>query len=170
MGKHKSRYLDHNRRWNWALILGGLGLLAVFLYLSASIPTPAAIARANLQPAETVETGQDVRLTTAAFNDGRAHFYRYTTAAGREIRFFVIRSSDGVLRAAFDACDACFRSRRGFRQSGEKMICNNCGGAVRSADVNATPARCAPATLDRTIAGDHVVITAAAIERGTSYF
>jgi hypothetical protein len=50
------------------------------------------------------------------------------------------------------------------------MICNNCGGAVRAADGNATPARCAPATLDRTITGDQMVITAAAIERGTSYF
>ena len=170
MGKHKSRHDDQHRRWNWMLILGGLGFLTAFLYVSASIPTPAEIAAANLQPADRVETGHDVRLATALFKDGRARFYRYTSAEHREIRFFVIRTSDGVVRVALDACDACFRSRRGFRQSGDKMVCNNCGGGLRSVDINVSAARCLPRTLDHSIEGDQVVITAAAIERGASYF
>lgn len=171
MGRHESRHLDrHDRRWNWALILGGLGFLAVFLYVSASIPTPAEVAARNLEPAEVVETGRDVRLAASLFNDGRARFYRYVTAAGREVRFFVMRTPDGVIRAAFDACEACFRSRKGYRQSGDKMICNGCGGGMRSVDINVSSVRCIPGTLEHAIEGDRVVITAAAIERGISYF
>ncbi len=187
MGKHKSKsvHIDQYRRrdqflrhqsagrrgvsWNWVLVAGGLGFLAILLYVSAPRPTPAAEA-ADTQPAETLQTGQDVRLGAAAFADGRARFYRYTTAAGREFRFFVMRSADGVVRAAFDACDVCYQKRRGYHQSGDNMVCNNCGRAFRSVDVNVISGGCNPSPLERTIVDDHVVITTAAIERGAAYF
>ena len=185
MGKHKSREIDRNRRreqfletqrarrrgfsWNWILILGGLGFLAALLYVSASAPTSSAEA-SDVQTAETLSAGQDVQFPAALFTDGRARFYRYVAATGREIRFFVLRSSDGVVRAAFDACDVCYRERRGYHQSGDNMICNNCGQAFHSANVNVVTGRCNPGPLERTIAGDRVVITTASLERGVSYF
>ena len=82
----------------------------------------------------------------------------------------MIRSSDGEIRAAFDACDVCFRSRRGYRQSGAHLVCNNCGSGFRSVDVNVLTGGCTPGTLERTIVGDQVVITPAAIERGAVYY
>jgi hypothetical protein len=64
-----------------------LGFLVVLLYVSASIPTPGAEA-SSLQPAENVEAGQELRLLASAlFNDGRARFYRYTTAAAARSGF-----------------------------------------------------------------------------------
>ena len=185
MGKHKSRHADQQRRrdqflhnprrarrrvsWNWVLILAGMGFLAVLLYVSAAIPTPSSAVSAKEQ-AEMVPTGQDVRLPAASFADGRAKFYRYMTAAGREIRFFVLRSSDGVVRAAFDACDVCYRERKGYHQSGDNMICNNCGRAFRSANVNVLTGGCNPGPLERTLIADQIVITPAALESGASYF
>ncbi len=184
MGKHKSRQIDQNRRreqfvsdrsrrrrrfsWNWVLMLGGLGFLIALLYVSASAP-PSAESR-GLQQAEMVPTGQDVRLPAASFADGRTHFYRYTTAAGRDIRFFVLRSSDGVVRAAYDACDVCYLERKGYHQAGDNMVCNNCGRTFRSVDVNVVTGGCNPAALERTMVADQVLITRTAIERGVSYF
>lgn len=184
MGKHKARSLDQNRRreqflqnqptarrrlsWNWVLIFAGLGFLAVLLYVSQAIPTPAgSFGRVE---AEALLPGQDARFTTALFADGAARFYRYVTTAGREVRFFVLRSSDGVVRAAFDTCDVCYRERRGYHQAGDKMICGNCGQAFRSVDVNVISGGCNPAPLERTLDGDQVVITTAALERGAWYF
>lgn len=184
MGKHKSRHVDQNARreqflasrpvrrsfsWNWILILGGLGFLSVLLYVSAAIPTPSTEA-SERQQAETLATGQEVRLAAASFEDGHARFYRYLTAAGREIRFFVIRSSDGVVRAAFDACDVCYRERKGYHQSGDNMICNNCGRAFRSVNVNVITGGCNPGPLERILVADQIDITPAALERGASYF
>ena len=185
MGKHKSRHFDqngkrdqflHNPRtvrrrvsWNWMLILAGMGFLAVLLYVSAAVPTPASEA-AEKQPADTLPTGQEVRLAAASFANGQAKFYRYLTAAGREIRFFVLRSSDGVVRAAFDACDVCYRERKGYHQSGDDMICNNCGRAFRSVNVNVVTGGCNPGPLQRTVVADQIVITPAALESGVSYF
>lgn len=114
--------------------------------------------------------GSDVTLPVATFSDGQARFYRYTTAGGREVRFFVMRSSDGQVRAAFDACDTCYRERKGYHQQGDVMVCNNCSRAFRSVDINVLQGGCNPAPLNRTVVGDQVVLTAASLESGTLYF
>lgn len=184
MGNHKSRPHDRSDRreqflptssarlrfsWNWAVIVGSLGLLAALLFVSAAVPAPGG-APAELQPADVAPTGQDVQLPITSLAAGAARFFRYTTAAGREVRFFVMRSSDGVVRAAFDTCDVCYREHRGYRQEGDNMICNNCGRAFRSVDINVISGGCNPAPLQRAIAGDDVLITSAAIESGAIYF
>jgi hypothetical protein len=38
-----------------------------------------------------------------------------------------MKSADGVIRAAYDACDVCYRERKGYHQEGDDMVCNNCG-------------------------------------------
>ena len=114
--------------------------------------------------------GTDVRLDVAQFADGRAHFFHYTTAANKDIRFFVVKSSDGVVRAAFDTCDVCYRKRKGYRQVGDTMVCNSCGQVFRSVDINVLQGGCNPVPLDRTVQGGQVVLTAAALEAGTFYF
>ena len=35
--------------------------------------------------------------------------------------------SDEKVRIAFDACDVCFAEKKGYRQNGDVMVCNNCG-------------------------------------------
>lgn len=115
-------------------------------------------------------TGGDVTLPVAAFADGIARFYRYTTTAGREVRFFVMRSSDGVIRAAFDACDTCYRDRLGYHQRGDHMVCNKCGRLFRSVDINVLQGGCNPSPLQRAIVGDQVVLSAASIDAGVAYF
>jgi uncharacterized membrane protein len=115
-------------------------------------------------------TGGDVSLPVATFADGAARFYRYTTAAGREVKFFVMKSSDGVVRAAFDACDTCYRERKGYHQQGDVMVCRNCGRTFRSVDINVLQGGCNPAPLERAIAGDQLVLKATSIELGAMYF
>ena len=57
--------------------------------------------------------------------DGKARFYKFEDG-GKEIAFFVVKASDGTVRTAFDACDSCYRSKKGYEQLGDKMNCNNC--------------------------------------------
>ena len=81
-----------------------------------------------------------------------------------------MKSSDGVARAAFDTCDVCFRERRGYRQVGDNMICNNCGRAFPSRDINVLQGGCNPAPIERTVEGDRLVLRASALEQGLVYF
>ena len=41
-------------------------------------------------------------------SDGKAHYYTATSDKGISVKFFVVKSHDGVIRAAVDACDVCF--------------------------------------------------------------
>ncbi len=103
------------------------------------------------------------------FDDGKAHYYSFVNS-GKAIDFFVLKSSDGVVRAAFDACDVCFGAHKGYRQQGDLMICNNCGQQFPSIKINELKGGCNPSPLERIVEGDALVIRSADIATGAGYF
>jgi uncharacterized membrane protein len=112
----------------------------------------------------------DVVIPAAQFDDGQARFFTYDASSGETVRFFVMKSGDGVIRAAFDACDVCYREKRGYRQQGEYMLCVNCGQRFHSSHINVRQGGCNPAPLDRALVDGQVVLTAADLEQGAFYF
>src|SRR4030042_165622 len=86
------------------------------------------------------------------------------------ILFLARGSSGGVYRAAYDACDVCFRANRGYRQEGDLMVCNKCGQAFPSVKVNEVKGGCNPAPLTRTVDGDSLVIRKIDLAAGKGYF
>jgi len=105
------------------------------------------------------------------FDDSQARFYSYTTRDGITIRYFLLKSSDGVIRAAFDACDSCWTAGKGYTQQGDYMVCNNCRLKFASVKVNEVRGGCNPSPLTRSIRGDSVVIKVADIvKEGKTYF
>jgi uncharacterized membrane protein len=150
--------------WNVVIIAAALVFVAAVLFVTRMQPV------ATASGGTAIDRGGDVTFALSDFADGQARFFRYVSASGKEIRFFIIRSSDGVTRAAFDTCDVCYRERRGYRQSGDEMICNNCSQAFRSTSINELRGGCNPAPLDRAIQGDRIVLRAAALEQGAFYF
>lgn len=151
------------------LAVGGaiMVVLTIYVGLTRSAGSSAPV---TLDPAQALPAGQEARLPAAQFNDGRARFYRYATSIGREVRLFVVRGSDGVIRAAFDACDVCYRERKGYHQEGDDMVCRNCGRHFRTVDVNVLTGGCNPAPLRRTVEGDQVVLRSADLDLGAVYF
>lgn len=110
-----------------------------------------------------------VTLPVADVSDGAAHYYSYDTG-GKDVKFFVLKSSDGVIRAAFDACDVCYLEKKGYTQDGDFMVCNNCGQKFHSARINEVRGGCNPSPLARSVKDDKVVISAADIRAGAGYF
>lgn len=111
----------------------------------------------------------EVKLAVDEIDDGDAHYYLYEKD-GREIKFFVLKSPDGVMRAAFDACDVCYKARKGYSQDGAFMVCNNCGQRFHSNRVNVVKGGCNPAPLKRTLAGDQLIIRESDILPGARFF
>jgi len=105
----------------------------------------------------------------ALFADSNARHYEYKGPSGT-IKYFILKSSDGVIRAAFDACDVCWRAGKGYYQVGDQMICRNCGQKFDSIRVNEVKGGCNPSPLTRSIRGDKVVIRINDILEGQSYF
>ena len=119
-------------------------------------------------PAVAADNGV-VRLPLSTFDDGNAHFYTYMHE-GQPIEFFVLKSKDGVVRAAFNACDVCFPAKKGYHQEGDEMVCNNCGSRFPAAQINVVRGGCNPSPLTRTIDGDSLVIQVSDLIGGLGFF
>jgi len=104
------------------------------------------------------------------FEGGKAHFYDYKTDAGVTVRYFVLKSSDGVIRAAFDACEVCWAEGKGYSQKGDFMICNNCKQRFASTRINEVKGGCNPHPLTRQVVDGNVVIKVSDILEGARFF
>jgi uncharacterized membrane protein len=115
-------------------------------------------------------TATEVSFPVQGFADGQARYFKYPTGNGITVSFFVLKSSDGIIRAAYDACDVCWREGKGYYQEGDFMVCRNCGQRFASVKVNVIKGGCNPAPLDRTVVGDKLIIQVADILKGSQYF
>ena len=110
-----------------------------------------------------------VRLPASLFEDGKARHFQHV-AGEFNIKYFVLKSSDGIIRAAFDACDVCWPAGRGYYQEGDYMVCRNCGRKFASVLVNEVKGGCNPAPLNRRVENGKVVIEVKDILEGRQYF
>jgi uncharacterized membrane protein len=111
-----------------------------------------------------------VRIPLKAVNDGRAHFFRFA-AGDREIAFFLVRGTDGAIRSAFDACDVCYREKKGYGQHGKDMICRNCNQRFAIDSIGPhPPGECSPSHLPSRVVGRSVVIMVNDLKAGCRLF
>ena len=103
-------------------------------------------------------TNGKLEIPVAGISDGKAHHFKVKASDGTMVTFFVLKSADGILRAAIDACDVCYRSGLGYYQEGDNMVCKNCGQKFASNKINVIKGGCNPAPLSRTVEGDKLVI------------
>ncbi len=116
-----------------------------------------------------IVNGTAVVFPANMFSDGAARHFEYADG-NRTIRYFILKSSDGVLRAAFDACDVCWPAGKGYYQDGDNMVCRNCGRRFASVLVNEVKGGCNPAPLKRQMDKDKLVIQIKDIQAGGQYF
>ena len=111
-----------------------------------------------------------ISVPAAKLADGKAHFYRFEDG-GKEIAFFAVKSSDGSIKTAFDACDACYKSKKGYEQQADKMNCKNCNQkfAINRLGPNATGG-CNPGYLPHQLTGNTITINASDLKSGARYF
>ncbi len=144
-------------------LIGALVYVFGFMGTSSNSNEPV---QASLQADKTVQL---VTYPADTFADGKVRHYEYKTAT-HTIRYFILQSSDGVVRAAFDACDVCWPANKGYFQSGDAMVCRNCGRRFASVLVNEVQGGCNPAPLSRNLDNDQIVIKVEDILKGRRYF
>ena len=94
-----------------------------------------------------------------------AKFYTYDSG-GTTVRFFAVRGSDGNVHVATDACDVCYQSHKGYRQSGTEMKCNNCGKVYQITNIGTknTAGGCWPSYLPLSSDGQDINIAKSALD------
>jgi len=139
-----------------------LVLLAV-LMVSTFSPGLAQGKTPSLSPSE-------ISFPISQFADGKARHFTFSAPKGITIKYFIVKSSDGVIRAAVDACDVCGPSGKGYQQEGDNMVCRNCGKKFASKLVSEVKGGCNLAPLKRTIRGNQLIIQTKDILEGRNYF
>lgn len=119
---------------------------------------------------EPISGAKQIAHPVKMFEDGRARHFQLDTKEGLSIKYFALKSADGVIRAAFDACDVCWASGKGYFQEGDYMVCRNCGKRFASVKVNEIKGGCNPAPLERKVVGENLVIEVTDILEGWQYF
>lgn len=111
-----------------------------------------------------------VTIPTAQVSDGQAHFYRLNDS-GKGIDFFVVKGTDSAFHVAFDACDACFREKKGYSQKGDLMICGNCNMKFAINRIGKdNHGGCNPGHLEFAQSGGNLVVKADALKAGARFF
>ncbi len=143
-----------------AVVVGAVGLGFFITQTTTSQMSNPSVAKAG---------ATEITYPVSLFADGSARHFDYR-ADGMTVRYFILKSADGVLRAAFDACDVCWPAGKGYYQEGNYMVCRNCGRKFASELVNEVKGGCNPAPLNRQIKGDQLVIKVDDILTGKTYF
>jgi uncharacterized membrane protein len=146
------------------------GVWAVVVVVALLVGTVSVFAF-SLGKYEKVKAGGGVvTIPVAKLDDGKAHFYKFEDG-GKEITFFAAKATDGSIKTAFDACDSCYKSKKGYEQQGDKMNCNNCNQkfAISRLGPNASGG-CNPGYLPHQQSGKTVTISVNDLKGGAKYF
>ncbi|NNF99686.1 MAG: DUF2318 domain-containing protein [Desulfobacteraceae bacterium] len=123
----------------------------------------------TITPKQTAANAGFVKYPVSMFDDGKARHFEHS-AGDLKVKYFILKSSDGIVRAAFDACDVCWPAGKGYYQDGDHMVCRNCGRRFASVMVNEVQGGCNPAPLNRRVENNELIIEVADINSGRSYF
>ncbi len=122
--RRRARFMAQ-RRATLKLLLG-TSLYAAALAASSSIAVAGRVAE-EAAPRRLSPPGGRVKIEKSGLEDGKLRKFAYASD-GTDIRFFLVRRTDGKLACAFDACTIC--GPKGYRQDGEDVICRNCGAPI----------------------------------------
>jgi uncharacterized membrane protein len=164
----KAAVLGTGKKSRWPLFAAIAGVILIFgatvFFVGQSSNNPTSTASAPISSNATLAT-----FPAGLFEDGQARHFEHSDG-NLTIRYFILKSSDGIIRAAFDACDVCWPAGKGYFQDGDYMVCRNCGRKFASILVNEVKGGCNPAPLNRTIQDGTVTIQIKDIMDGKKYF
>jgi uncharacterized membrane protein len=118
---------------------------------------------------QSVATGGNVEIPLQELAGGEAKFFTHDVN-GVAVKYFVLKSPDGEYRAALDASQECAKFKKGFRQEGNDLVCNECGQKFASVSINVSDGACNPLSIDRKVKGKNLILKVADLQSGVQYF
>lgn len=95
------------------------------------------------KPEETANNSKDLVIRITDITED-AKFIAYD-GLDTEMEIIAVKASDGTVRTAFNTCQVCYSSGRGYyKQEGGRLVCQNCGNSFGMDDVEVTKGGCNP--------------------------
>lgn len=174
-GKSADERIEARKKQQKTMIGGIAAVVIIILVLAAGFILlkggPGGGSTVTYSQSQTDPGGQNVLIPLADVTDTAFHFYSYNSS-GTAINYFVVKDASGSIHTAFDACDVCFRAKKGYSQAGDNAQCNNCGKTFAVADIGTknTAGGCWPSYLPHEIQGDNIVIKSSDLAGGKYLF
>jgi hypothetical protein len=133
------------------------GLLAVLIIAFAVIKGTAGTgAKAG---AAAAQNGGDLKIAKSRITS-TATFIPYKSG-NTAMEIVAVKAPDGTIRTAFNTCQVCYNSGRGYYvQQGDQLVCQNCGNRFRISQVEKEKNGCNPVPiLDENKTDDGQTIT-----------
>jgi hypothetical protein len=136
----------------------------------AAVDAAPDLAEEQVETAPEIVAPVDIHLALSALT-ASAQFFDYQ-APTATVRYFAVLDGAGAPHVAFDACDVCYGAKKGYRQDGDEMVCNNCGNRfpITSLGTENQTGGCWPGYLQAEITAHYVSIAPATLEAGSWYF
>ncbi len=120
----------------------------------------------------TVLPNGDLRITKKEVTT-KAVFYPYK-AGGVLMEIIALRAPDGTVRTAFNTCQVCYDSGRGwYTQQGDVLVCNNCGNRFKASQVELIKGGCNPVPITKDLKTEDasfITISRAVLEEAKPLF
>jgi uncharacterized membrane protein len=120
----------------------GIALYAIVVFFAAGT----AFAQSGQNTVKPVIADRDLVINVADISEN-AVFYP-VDIQGTRIEVLVVKAPDGTIRTAFNTCQSCYGSGRGFyKQDGTVLVCQNCGRRFRMSQVEVKSGGCNPVPI-----------------------
>lgn len=109
---------------------------------------------------ETASAGNDLVISKSEVSE-TAKFYPYKVG-DKNMEVIAIKAKDGSVRTAFNTCQVCYNSGKGYyKQQGDTLVCQNCGNKFKADQVEQIKGGCNPVPIakeNKTEDADKIVI------------
>lgn len=173
-GKNVKERLDEKKKRQNTLLIGIAAFIAlvivlavIFILFNGGQGGEPATYNKSLQDS----SGQNVLIPLSDIADNNFHFYSLDLG-GTTVKYFIVKDKSGGVHTGFDACDVCYRAKKGYRQDGDYAKCNNCGRTFSISGIGTKNmgGGCWPGYLPSEVQGDNVLIKLSDLEGGKHYF
>jgi uncharacterized membrane protein len=102
-----------------------------------------------------------------------ARFYPVETD-GTRLEVIAVKAPDGTIRTAFNTCQVCYDSGRGYyEQEGNVLVCQNCGNRFRMDQVEVQSGGCNPVPIfaeNKTVTDETITVSDAFLNEAKGIF
>jgi uncharacterized membrane protein len=121
---------------------------------------------------QNTSAGQNIEIVKSEITE-TAKFYPYK-AGQTDMELLALKATDGTIRTAFNTCQICYNSGRGYYvQEGNVLVCQNCGNRYSADKGGIEKGGCNPVPImsgDRTENDETITISADFIAQYKDYF
>lgn len=162
-----SKHATKNKGIIIALSILGVVLVATFIGLKMN-----GISGASPNDSISKSTNKDLVIPISEISE-TVKFYP-ANVEGTNLEVLAVKAPDGTIRTAFNTCQICYDSGRGYyKQEGNLLVCQNCGNRYPMDRVEIEAGGCNPWPIfekDKTVTDESITITYSFLKESKGIF